>query len=322
MAEFDLIVQIQSYFPHSRDDTHLGIGDDGAVIQSAGALTVVTDTLVEGVHFFPTVAAADLGWKSLAVNLSDLAAMGAQPAWALLNLTLPRDDVEFVAEFSRGFAELAQQFAVELVGGDTTQGPLSVTVTAMGHQPSHPLCRSGARPGDHLFVSGELGAAAWACQTLYREQTPDHKALVCLLKPQPRVELGLRLVALATAAMDLSDGLGADIKHMLKASSRGSRQTLGADIQLQQLPTAAAMTNLSDEQRWSLQLHGGDDYELLFTLPEEALQQLPLIQQETGLTLSCIGRVSDQAGVRYWRPDGHLWTTPKTGYEHFKENAS
>jgi thiamine-monophosphate kinase len=325
VAEFELIEQIRRYFPHPRHDTVLGIGDDGALLQSSGSLAVVTDTLVEGVHFFPDVDPADLGWKSLAVNLSDLAAMGAQPAWALLNLTLPTADASFVAGFAAGFAELAQQHQVELVGGDTTQGPLSITVTAIGQQAEKPLLRSGAQTGDHLVVSGTLGAAAWACQELYRKKTPHQSALNELLRPQPRLALGQALSSglngvKATAAMDLSDGLVADVGHLLSASSARTSTELGVDIQLASLPTLAAMHSLSEAVRWPLQLGGGDDYELLFTLPDAAINQLPALSQAIDLPLTVIGRINAQPGIRCWQPDGRLLTAAKTGYEHFKEN--
>ena len=173
MAEFDLIHSIRSQFPNARADTVLGIGDDGAQVLAQGALSLVTDTLVEGVHFFPNAAPEDLGWKSLAVNLSDLAAMGASPAWALLNLTLPAASQSFVQSFMNGFAELARRYDVDLIGGDTTRGPLSITVTALGHAAASPLRRGTAQVGDLIVHSGHVGDAAWAYRSLYQQCVPD-----------------------------------------------------------------------------------------------------------------------------------------------------
>lgn len=337
MAEFDLIEIIrrspglQSGAGTQRSDTILGIGDDGAILNPKGPLVAVSDTLVEGVHFFPHCPADDLGWKSLAVNLSDLAAMGAQPAWALLNLCLPDADPVYVASFMQGFNALATRCGVELVGGDTTRGPRCITVTALGYAPPEPLLRRGAMVGDWIAVSGTLGDAAWAVQAQYRQQEVPRALLQALQRPQPRLALGQAMAGVARCAMDISDGLLADLGHILRQGAliEGAdngpegRQPFGADLQLSQLPSSAALRAVITEpqQRWPLQLSGGDDYELLFIIPphQRALAEQRALATDT--PLHWLGQVSADAGIRCHRPDGGLLTMEHHGYRHFTENT-
>ncbi len=218
-----------------------------------------TDTLNAGTHFPDDTAAYDIAHKCLAVNLSDLAAMGATPRWALLSLSLPKVDPQWLQSFIQGFKTLAQAHGVVLVGGDTTSGPLSVCVTALGViEPGKQLQRNGAKPGDLLVVSGTVGGAARVLELLRDGNAVTDRQL--LDRPQPRVKLGQALAGYASACIDISDGLLADLGHVLKASGCGAR------IELAQLPYADLLADLDEKSRWNCQLSGGDDYELLFTL--------------------------------------------------------
>ena len=232
MAEFDLIRRLQQIVcsgPGSdRYQPVLGIGDDAAVLDvpDGQQLVVTTDTLVEGIHFLPGTAPRDLGHKSLAVNLSDLAAMGAEPAWFFLALTLPDADDEWLNEFAQGIAGLVRESGIHLAGGDTTGGPLSITITAVGLVArGQALTRSGARDGDFIAVSGVLGDASLALSMLKSKQTPDADLLDALHRPTPRLELGRRLRGLATSCIDISDGLIADLGHILERSGTGAESS-------------------------------------------------------------------------------------------------
>jgi thiamine-monophosphate kinase len=245
-----------------RGDVRVGIGDDAAVLRVPPFHDVLVsmDTLLAGVHFPLTTESSDLGWKSLAVNLSDLAAMGAKPAWALLALTLPRPDADFVRRFMRGFEALARRYKVALVGGDTTSGPLSVTITVLGFvPPRRSLRRSGAREGDDVYVSGTVGDAAAGLRAARRGKAmraATRAALRARLdRPEPRVELGLALRGIASAAIDISDGLAADLSHVLRASGVGAR------LEVARLPASGALLEgvRRDRARGELQLSGGDD---------------------------------------------------------------
>ena len=274
LGEFDVIAQLRERCALPRADVRVGIGDDGAVLRVPGGqqLVVAMDTLVEGVHFPRDTAAADIGWKALAVNLSDLAAMGAAPAWATLALTLPRALPRWLNDFAVGFARLARTHRVSLVGGDTTRGPLTVTVQAHGFVPSGAaLLRAAARVGDAIYVSGTLGDAAAGLAVAQRRLVGTRKADAAWLRarldrPTPRVALGLALRGLAHAAIDVSDGLAADLTHVLDASR------VGAEIDMTRLPCSSALRRATPDAahraRW--QLAGGDDYELCFTVPRRA----------------------------------------------------
>jgi thiamine-monophosphate kinase len=325
MAEFALIDLIRARTAMERADVRVGIGDDGAVlaVPAFHELVVSTDTLVEGVHFPLGTAASDLGWKALAVNLSDLAAMGATPAWATLALTLPRDEADFVAAFADGFAALARESKLALVGGDTTRGPLSVTVTVHGFVPEgEALLRRGARPGDRLFVTGSLGdaAAGLACLDPAHARAADlmgaapgvREALIARLnRPTPRLAQGLALRGLASAAIDLSDGLLADLAHVCRASG------VGAVVEALQLPTSSALLGLFDaNERWLLQT-SGDDYELCFAVPEARCDEAMALLARTGGGATCVGRVVEGAGVRLVDAQGELMRLPRAGWDHF-----
>lgn len=249
-GEFDLI---DSYFKHrqrERSDVVLGIGDDGAVLRcpERSELVVVTDTMVAGVHFDQHMPARAIGHKIVAVNLSDLAAMGAEPAWISLALTLPQLDHDWLGSFAQGLRDICDYYGCQLIGGDTTQGPLTITVTAHGWVPQgSAIRRDGAKPGDWLFVSGTLGDAglALAAQQKRVKITDEHYVRACdrLFMPAPRVALGQSLRAIASSAIDVSDGLLADLQHILNASQVGAR------LSLQELPLSLAMTESVDQQQ-------------------------------------------------------------------------
>lgn len=302
--EFDLIRRF--FRGRTGPGVLLGPGDDGALLQpSAGTHLVMTmDTLLVGRHFPEDLPVADIGWRSLAVNLSDLAAMGAKPLWCLLSLSLPEKDPAWLQEFCRGFDQLAQQAGITLVGGDLVRGPLSITVQATGEVPvGKALRRSGARPGDRICLVGVPGEAAAGLHN-WQAGLRDGALLDAFARPQPQLELGRRLRDLASACIDISDGLLADLGHVL-AESGG----LGAHIRLSQLPQSAALSSWgSEQQRRDAQLAGGDDYLLLFTVPP--IFNLPSQWHE-------IGRVEAQSGIRVVDKQGEALTDLPAGWDHF-----
>lgn len=322
MKEFELIRQIQqetsvSYPPGIVHGVKLGIGDDAAVLEvPAGQhLVAATDTLNAGVHFPMDTSPFDMGYKCLAVNLSDLAAMGATPRWALLSLSLPEAAPEWVRLFSAGFKSLAQAHNVTLVGGDTTSGPLSISLTALGFiEPGKQLTRSGANPDELIVVSGTLGGAAHALAMLqYGKPAVDRYLLD---RPQPRVVLGQSLVGYASACIDISDGLLADLGHLLKASGCGAR------LEIEKLPASEVLVGLEDEQRWHYQLSGGDDYELLFTLPRKHRAWLNDLSQQLDLKLSIIGAIEKDEGLRCFTGEASVYLPRgESGFEHFRQKS-
>lgn len=315
MAEFSLIERIRRCAA-AREDVVFGIGDDAALLRvpPGRELAVAMDTLNAGVHFPDGTAAADVGWKALAVNLSDLAAMGAEPAWCTLSLSLPQADAAWLDGFLDGFLELAAAHRVALVGGDTTRGPLSVCVTVHGLiEPGSALRRDGARVGDAVWVSGTLGDAAGALRQWQQQGVGVDPALRDRLdRPTPRVALGRALRGIAHAAIDVSDGLLADLGHVCAASG------LAAEIELDALPCSAALAAAFDrDTRRALQAAGGDDYELCFTAPAEASAAIGALARALALPLARIGRTVEGAGVRALTADGTPWQPARAGYEHF-----
>ena len=291
-SEFDLI---KKFFDRPARSAALGVGDDAALLRpSAGMeLAVSTDLLLEGTHFRAGADARKLGHKALAVNLSDMAAMGAAPRWATLALALPAADEAWLEEFSKGFFALAGRFGVELIGGDTTRstaqgavpGPIVICVTILGEVPTGlALFRAGARPGDDIWVSGQLGDAALALA-----QPGVAAAARRLDEPEPRVELGERLRGIATAAIDVSDGFAQDLGHILQRSGAG------AMVEYALLPRSDEVRKIQDEKLQArLLLSGGDDYELVFTAPQSNRGELEALSAELKLALSRVGSV--QAG--------------------------
>ena len=317
LSEFQLI---ESYFRdlnQSRSDVLLGQGDDCAVVKTTPGthIAVTTDTMVAGVHFDDKVPPRALGHKLVAVNLSDLAAMGAEPAWLSLAVTLPEVDKDWLKEFSAGMHELAGYYNCQLIGGDTTRGPLSLTLTAQGLLPEgQRLTRQGARPGDWVYVSGHLGdaAAALAGQRGDLELTSfvQHKLNERLFYPTPRVALGQGLRGFATSCIDISDGLAADLNHIL------ARSQVGARLFLHQLPFSDALSSLSAEEQRHYALHGGDDYELCFTVPEEMRGSLETSLAHAGVPVNCIGQIDRQPGLRFFDRDQEV-AASNLGYQHF-----
>jgi thiamine-monophosphate kinase len=317
LSEFGMIRQIQLETSVLSQGVKLGIGDDAAVLElPAGQLLVAaTDTLNAGVHFPENTSAYDIGYKCLAVNLSDLAAMGASPCWALLSLTLPFDDADWLKSFTAGFKSLAEPFGVSLVGGDTTSGPLAVSVTALGViEPGQQMLRSGAHIGDLLIVSGTVGGAARILELMQSAKLPSEpylRARHLLDRPVPRVGLGQALCGYASACIDISDGLLADLNHILKASG------CAALINTELLPAPALLDALEDEQRWSYQLAGGDDYELLFTLPRCHESMLSEWCRDFEIDLTIIGAIVEGEGSQCLSPGGQVFLPRRQGFEHF-----
>ncbi|MGN6314503.1 MAG: thiamine-phosphate kinase [Rhodanobacteraceae bacterium] len=324
MPEFDLIEIIRVRTTQPRGDVVLGIGDDAALLKPplGQQLVACTDTLIAGVHFPPGTAPQDIGWKSLAVNLSDLAAMGATPAWVMLSLTLPQADLRFAEAFAEGFAQLARAHAVSLVGGDTTQGPLSITVSAFGFVPEgRALLRSGARVGDAVFVTGRLGDGAAALRLIrdsglgtrdsINEQARS-ELLQRLNRPEPRIAAGLALREVASACIDVSDGLLADLGHICEASG------VGAIVEADALPLSSAMLALFDtDQRRGFALAGGDDYELCFTAGVDRADRIAADFARLGFGAARIGRIVAEPGVCARDSNGNAVEPPRRGWQHF-----
>jgi thiamine-monophosphate kinase len=314
LGEFDLIERFFSR-DAGRADVLLGVGDDAALLQvpPGQALVAATDTLVEGRHFLADAPPESVGHQALAVNLSDLAAMGAEPAWALLSLSLPDSDAAWLQPFASGLYALAERHAVALVGGDTVRGPRVVTVTALGFvEASQALRRDGARPGDVLYVSGSPGEAAAGLELLQRDRAADpHGRLVRRYRfAEPRLALGRALRGRASAAMDVSDGLYGDLHKLCAASGVGAR------LVLEQLPVSEELSrrySRTDCERFVL--FGGDDYELLFTVPADRAAAL---EAELGQShvLHRIGRIEAAAGLRCER-HGRMEHVTGGGYDHF-----
>ena len=317
-SEFDLIARIKAraaLADGSRDDIVLGIGDDAALLRPpVGQLLVIaTDTLNDGVHFPAGTLPVDLGWKSLAVNLSDLAAMGAQPAWCTLSLSLHDADPHWLDTFMGGFFELASRHKVALVGGDTTRGPLSICATVHGFvEPGKAMRRTGALVGDDVWITGTLGDAA-AALAQWRAGGAAEPALRARMdRPTPRIEAGRALANIAHACIDVSDGLIADLGHLCTASD------VGAEFQLDALPASSTLRAMfSEETRCVLQATGGDDYELCFTAASTDHAAIADIALATGVAMTRIGCIVAGREVVALDASGHAWQPPRRGFDHF-----
>jgi thiamine-monophosphate kinase len=317
LGEFDLIHRYFERPIEQRQDVIVGIGDDGAVVRVPPGVELVltSDTLIAGVHFSEDIPPEDLGYKALAVNLSDLAAMGARPAWATMALTLPQAEEAWLAAFAQGFFELAQRFSVALIGGDLTRGPLSITVQMHGFVPEgRALRRSGAQAGHYIYVTGTLGDAALALTPRLAELTDTYRPYLLgrLYRPSPRVSEGMTLRAIASSAIDISDGLIADLSHILETSH------VGAVLEVDRLPLSTALQKIKDKKYgWELALTGGDDYELCFTVPPEHQAVLESKRSDFACTVSCIGRIEIERGLRCIEHDGTPYIPQGVGYRHF-----
>ncbi len=316
-SEFALI---RKHFTRPARHTDLAVGDDAALIRpSAGMqLAISTDMLVAGTHFFADTYPEDLGWKTLAVNVSDLAAMGAEPRWVVLAASLPAPDEAWIAAFAKGFFACSEAFGIDVIGGDTTRGPLNLCPTIFGEVPvGRAITRAGARPGDDLWVSGTPGRAALGLAQLRGEAelADGHRAdcLAALHRPQPRVALGLALRGLASSMLDVSDGLLGDLGHILEQS------TAGAVISESALPLAALQAACGDAAlAFRACTAGGDDYELLFTAPAARRTEVEALALQLGLPLHRIGTITPASqGLCLQGHDGQLHPLAARGYDHF-----
>ena len=309
MNEFDLI---REYFtwPIKDPSVTLGVGDDAAIfnLEQGYQLVTTTDTLIEGVHFSANTPAKDIAHKSLAVNLSDIAAMGAKAKYFTLAISLPKLDQSWLKEFSDSLRELSGCYEVSLIGGDTTRGSLTITITMFGIvEGSKALTRSYARPGDGVYVSGTIGDAGFCFWKLSNDLVPSNQEIKRLNRPTPRLELGLALKNLASACIDLSDGLEQDLSHILKASS------VGAIIEVEKIPISEVLLDhIKGTNDWSIPLCGGDDYELCFTIPEGNEEALKKVSEFCNVNITRIGVVSESLGLQVKGYDG-----PRKAYQHF-----
>lgn len=317
-SEFGLI---RRHFTRPTTHTTLGVGDDAALVQPRAGmeLAISTDMLVCGTHFLADTDAEDLGWKTLAVNVSDLAAMGAEPRWAFLALALPAADETWIAAFARGLFAGAAEFGVDLAGGDTTRGPLNLSLTIIGEVPrGEAIRRSGARAGDDLWVSGQPGRSALALAALRGElelpAAAHQECLAALQRPQPRLALGQALRGVASAMIDVSDGVLGDLGHVLERSG------VGAVIELEALPLARlkdfGLTSALAQQHV---LNGGDDFELLFSASVAQRAALEELESRLQLPLHRIGHITSATGeLALLTADGHRLPLSALGYDHFR----
>jgi thiamine-monophosphate kinase len=327
LNEFELIERFFTRAPRSAS-VRLGVGDDAALLAAAPGCEVVAavDMLVGGRHFLVDTDPERLGHKALAVNLSDMAAMGATPRWALLALALPESDPAWLAAFARGFHALADAHGVDLVGGDTTRGPWNLCVTILGEVPAGAaLTRGGARPGDDIYVSGALGDAALGVAALTGRVRLDDGAMAAacarLERPAPRVALGEALRGVASAAIDVSDGLVGDLGHVLE------RSRVGATVDLAAVPRSAALAGMLVGDARSLALDcvlaGGDDYELCFTAPPDAAARVGAIAARLALPLTPIGTITDaDSGLIVHDEGGAPLAALPRAYDHFARGAT
>jgi thiamine-monophosphate kinase len=314
VSEFDLI---RKHFTRQTKHTQLGIGDDAALI-TVGAgmeLAVSTDMLVAGTHFFADADPCKLGWKSLAVNLSDMAAMGAKPKWATLAISLPENNTTWLGLFSQGFFSCAEAFEVDLIGGDTTRGPLNICVQIMGEVPiGQAIKRSGAQVDDDIWVSGKLGCAALALAHLQRKEQIANSLthhLQALHSPQPRVALGIALRGVANSCLDISDGLISDLGHITTASN------VGAEIYLETIPTSTYIKkHLKTSAFQHYVLAGGDDYELCFTAPQWRSADILTAAKNVNVPVVKIGRITADKVITVLDA-GNPIQLGQTGYNHF-----
>ena len=319
-GEFALIDLIKQRVK-TRSDVVLGIGDDAALLSVPNDhhLVVSTDTLNAGVHFPEDTAPENIGYKALAVNLSDLAAMGATPAWASLAISLPDTDVEWLEKFLDGFFELADAHSVQLIGGDTTQGPLSITVTIHGFVPvDKALRRDAAKPGDEIWVTGSIGDAAAGLAQWRARGLQSAKLRHRLDRPTPRINVGVALRGIANAAIDISDGLLADLSHILVASKTG------AEIEVCRVPMSKPLLDHfpDDRERYRLQLSGGDDYELCFTAPAHQSLAIEQALGECDVIGTVIGHIVEGPELKCYDEHGELFELREKGFEHFSRSIN
>lgn len=319
MGEFELIQRCFAEAGRKRADVAIGIGDDGAVVQVREGcdLVITTDSMVEGIHFFPDVDPRSLGHKLVAVNVSDLAAMGAEPCWLSLALTLPKVDEAWLTAFAEGLSETADYYNCQLIGGDTTRGPLSLTMIAKGLVPKgKAITRAGAQNGDYVYVTGTLGDAALGLQLVQNKVEVSKKHRAHILQrfhyPTARVALGQALRNIASSAMDVSDGLAGDLLHILR------RSNVGAVVDVNKVPMSQALKDsCTAEQALQYALSGGEDYELLFTVPENRRGSLEVLLSPYGVPVTCIGRITGAVGKLEFKQGDTPFSYQHQGFEHF-----
>ena len=322
MSEFDLINQFFKTTNVKREDVLLGIGDDCAILSPpvGKQLAVSTDTLISGVHFPEMTTARDVGYKSLAVNLSDLAAMGAEPAWVSLAISLPEENLHWLESFMQGFNELAEKFNVALIGGDTTQGPLSITVNVTGFiEIDKCLKRSNANIGDSIFVTGTIGDAHVGLKAVLNKNSSEQAVydshidycIKRLNRPQPQVKAGQLLAEYSVAAIDVSDGVMADLQHICEASG------VGAIINIDRLPVSEALMKFyKNKPEWKDIITAGDDYELCFTCPQSQVSEIQKTLKSYHVSMSCIGEITVETGIKCF-DNNQLLNINHSGYQHF-----
>ena len=320
MKEFSVIDKFFKGISYQRKDVVIGIGDDCAITQipEGQSLATTTDTLISGVHFLADTPAHAIAQKAVAVNLSDLAAMGAEPAWLSLSLSLPRYDELWLEEFSRGLQEISEYYSIELIGGDTVQGPLAITITAQGFVPAEQaMSRAKAKPGDFVYVTGSLGDAGLGLDILLNKASvaePAHKEYLLqrLHYPTPRLLAGTSLRRIASSCIDISDGLVSDLRHILKASA------CGACIHIDKLPLSPALSHSVDrDTALKYALSAGDDYELLFTVGQEQKGNLDIALANVNLVASCIGQLNGNNEKLELRFENEPYPFESKGFEHF-----
>lgn len=317
MNEFSLIKHYFKSILHHRDDVVIGIGDDAAClrVQTGHELLVSCDTLLAEVHFLSSWDAYDIAYRAVMVNVSDIAAMGATPCWVMLALTLPAINEPWLQRFSQGLRDALQRFNIALIGGDTTRGPLSLTLTIHGMAPEgQVLQRCGAQPGHRIYVSGELGGAALAVTFLARQDIDvNHQKILKkkLLHPQPRVDLVPTLRAFASAAIDISDGLSADLQHICESSQ------VGACLYPDSIPLHPLVKKYQGVNALDFALSGGDDYELCFTVPADKESQLLASFAKVGVRCFPIGVIEERPGLRLKKVNGDCLELVPRGYSHF-----
>ncbi len=319
LSEFELI---KKYFQDLTDEdstVSCGIGDDAAIIQIPQDMEVVLsiDTLLEGTHFLAETIPSDIAYKALAVNLSDMAAMGALPKWVLLSLSLPESDEDWLKEFASGFIALAKQHSINLVGGDMSRGPLSITIQIQGLVPTGTaLKRGGARENDLIYVTGSLGDAGVGLDIIQNKLLIDNEYrkffLNNLNRPEINVEAGLGIRGIASSAIDISDGLIADLGHIIEASY------IGAEIEMDKIPLSEAMQECIERKTaWDYALTSGDDYKLCFTASATRHEAVVSTFNKINIPVSCIGRVTRGTGLQLKTPEGNFFEPSRKSYEHF-----
>lgn len=317
MNEFSLIDTYFKSLEIHRKDILFGIGDDAACLQipTGQQLLVSCDTLVADVHFFTSWSAYDIAWKAVMVNVSDIAAMGGVPVWITLALTMPTLDNAWLTDFSKGLGEALKLYNIALIGGDTTRGPLSMTMTIHGFIPREKaIRRKGAIPGDLIYLSGEIGGAALAVENLTSKRVKDSDQTVImnkLLHPIPRLDLTQDLRAFATSAIDISDGLSVDLNHICEASE------VGAILIEEQVPVHPLVEKYKGEAAFDFAASGGDDYELCFTVSPENEKLLLQNVFEKGIKIYRIGRIEKENGIRLKERNGKIKAMDVRGYKHF-----